>query len=111
MVTLQNPARLPVNGCRWKQGKSISSGSVAISNCASTRVIFGTCAASNLLRAPRSYNRFNPAWRKHTSYTSCLKDCKKFYRSATMHKGTLVVLVLVLLGILAGVLVWQLGPP
>jgi len=32
-------------------------------------------------------------------------------RSATMHTGTLVVLVLVLLGIIAGVLVWQLGTP
>jgi hypothetical protein len=28
-----------------------------------------------------------------------------------MHKGTLVVLVLVLLGLIAAVLVWQLGPP
>ena len=28
-----------------------------------------------------------------------------------MHKGTLVVLILVLLGIIAGVLVWQLGNP
>jgi hypothetical protein len=38
-------------------------------------------------------------------------DGKKSYRSATMHKGTFVVLVLVLLGLIAGVLVWQLGPP
>lgn len=28
-----------------------------------------------------------------------------------MDKGTLVVLVLVLLGVIAGVLVWQLGTP
>jgi len=28
-----------------------------------------------------------------------------------MHKGTLVVLFLVLLGVIAGLLVWQLGPP
>lgn len=47
----------------------------------------------------------------HKSYTSCLKDGKQSYRSATMHTGTLVVLVLVLLGIIAGVLVWQLGNP
>lgn len=28
-----------------------------------------------------------------------------------MHTGKLVVLILVLLGIIASVLVWQLGPP
>lgn len=38
-------------------------------------------------------------------------DGKKSSRSATMHKGTLVVLVLVLLGVIAAVLVWQLRPP
>src|ERR1700757_1355486 len=40
-----------------------------------------------------------------------IKDGKQSYRSATMHTGKFVVLVLVLLGVIAGVLVWQLGPP
>ena len=44
------------------------------------------------------------------SYTTCIKGCKESYRSATMHTGKLVVLVLVLIGIIATVLVWQLGP-
>jgi hypothetical protein len=56
-VTLQNPAKLPVNWCRWKPGKSISLASAAMSNCASTRVIFGTCSASNLLREYRKIKR------------------------------------------------------
>jgi hypothetical protein len=54
---------------------------------------------------------FSPLSAPHKSYASCIKDGKKSSRSATMHKGTLVVLVLVLLGIIAGVLVWQLGTP
>src|SRR5262245_46211363 len=45
------------------------------------------------------------------SYALCIKDYKKSYRSSTMRTGKFVVLALVLLGVIAGVLVWQLGPP
>src|SRR5215831_8512336 len=54
---------------------------------------------------------FPPLSAPHPSCASGLKDGKKSSRSLTMHKGTLVVLVLVLLGLIAAVLVWQLGPP
>src|SRR5262252_2481721 len=45
------------------------------------------------------------------SYISGIKAYKKSYRSSMMRTGKFVVLALVLLGVIAAVLVWQLGTP